>query len=123
MQAPAHKSHAGAVVAVVLLLLLVLAVFIVPLPFSFSISNPGSASTQECHAQSFTSGAAVSFQWSTGGGSTVTFSVEDSSGNAIYTHNGASGSGSFTSNGASYDFCIYNWIANSVSVSGSAPLL
>ncbi len=108
---------------VVTILVLFLVFLFYPLPFSFSIINPGSLSTSQCHARTFDSGVGVAFHWSTGDGATVTFSVEDSSGNVFYSQNAASGSGSFTSNGHSYDFCMYDWLADSVSVSGTAPIL
>lgn len=122
LQPTHHESHVGVIVVVTILVLFLVFLFY-PLPFSFSIINPGSLSTSQCHARTFDSGVGVSFHWSTGDGATVTFSVEDSSGNVFYSQNAASGSGSFTSNGHSYDFCMYDWLADSVSVSGTAPIL
>lgn len=119
---PPHKSHVGEIVAVLIVIAIVTAILVVPLPFSFGISNPGGLSTNACVSRTFTSGVPVSFQWSTADGATVTFSVQDSSGGNVYTNDASRGSGSFNADGSAYNFCIYDWAPDSVSVSGSAPL-
>lgn len=129
ISAPAHPSVVEArkkvnrtllTLAVVTVVVIVVLVAIpLPVPFSFGISDPGGATSSTCHTYSFDPQASVSFRWSTPNGNTVTFSVINPNGNVIYDQDTTSGSGSFTSIGSGYQFCVYSWDVNSVSVSGT----
>lgn len=106
-----------------MVIVVVVAVLFVPLPFQFDVSDPGSVSSVSCGSKTFDQGVAVQFHWNTADGSSVLLTVKDTNGNTLYTHSGSGGSGGFTGNGNSYDFCIYSWTSETVTVAGNAPFL
>lgn len=120
--APTSSSHRAIIAVLVLVIVVLLLLFVIPLPypFSFAISNPGSAVSSTCIDHTFQAGAAVSFTWSSADGSSVTLSVVDPAGHTVYTDDASTGSGSFTAQGSSYQICIYDWNAASVTGSGTA---
>ncbi len=95
---------------------------------SFSIANPGSSVNTYVFNLTSPYAGTFTFSWYSNDGGSVTFTVLDSVGSTLYTLDSSSGSGNVTMQGGGvYTFGIYDWLPETVQVSGTlhytAPIL
>jgi predicted nucleic acid-binding Zn ribbon protein len=132
---PVRASRSRVRVALTFLVILgivVAVLFLLPVPqtksIAFTLTDPGSFTQTYSQQVIFSHAGTLTFNYATRDGGTVTFTVQDGTGHAVYTHNAATGSASFAVNpGETYTFGVYAWSGETVDVSGSegfsAPLL
>jgi len=125
--APPPQSHTGRNIAIIIIVLLVIVVvlFAVPIPHSFSTTVTTEALIPGTSTVSFPAGAAVSGSFSTGDGGSVTFVIDDASGNLVYSADSSSGSFAFSASDPPYTFGAEALLSETVSVTGTAsfPIL
>ena len=115
----------AAALALVIVAVVVLAAFFVPIHSTFSLSVVSQGLTPSVVYRSFPANAAISLDWNTSDGGSVTFSIVDSEGHTLAHSSAASGRFSFTADGGSYGFQSYSWLYEAVNVHGQydAPAL